>query len=103
MESPLLRFQHLNEVRERARGGDPNLLLDVGTTDPDALRDIIFEERRHELALESHRFWDLVRTGRAPAVLGPLGFQEGKDELLPIPQSEVDLTQKRISQNPGWE
>lgn len=98
-----LALPYLNEVRERARGGDPTLLPDVTETDQAALRDIIFEERRHELALESHRFWDLVRTGRAPAVLSPLGFEEGKHELLPIPQSEIDLTQGRIGQNPKWE
>ncbi len=94
---------YLNEVRERARGGNPAILPDITTTNQAELRDIIFDERRHELALEGQRFWDLVRTGRAPAVLGPLGFEEGKHELLPIPQSEIDLTEGRINQNPNWE
>jgi hypothetical protein len=53
--------------------------------------------------MEGHRFWDLVRTNRAATVLGPLGFIVGKHELLPIPQIEVDLTQKRIAQNPNWD
>lgn len=93
---------YLNEVRERARAGNAAVLPDVTETNKALLRDIIFEERRHELALEGHRFWDLVRTGRAPAVLGPLGFLEGKHELLPIPQSEMDLTQNAWDQNPNW-
>lgn len=94
---------HLNEVRERARGGNAAILPDITTTDQAELRDLILEERRHELALEGHRFWDLVRTGRAVAVLGPLGFEEGKHELLPIPQVEIDLTNNRIKQNPKWD
>lgn len=94
---------HLNDVRERARAGNAAILPDITTTDQAVLRNIILNERRHELALEGHRFWDLVRTGRAPQVLGPLGFEEGKHELLPIPQSEVDLTNGRIVQNPLWD
>src|SRR6185436_19383181 len=93
----------LNKVRVRARAGNIGILPDIAQTDKALLRDIIFNERRHELAMEGHRFWDLIRTGRAVAVLGPLGFLEGKHELLPIPQSEVDLSQKRIQQNPGWD
>jgi starch-binding outer membrane protein, SusD/RagB family len=93
---------YLNEVRERARAGNA-VLPDIATTDKTALADIIFNERRHELAMEGHRFWDLVRTGRAPTILGPLGFIEGKHELLPIPQSEVDLSQGKIEQNPNWD
>ncbi|MEX2602550.1 MAG: RagB/SusD family nutrient uptake outer membrane protein [Gracilimonas sp.] len=93
---------HLNRVRERARQGDNTILPDITETNKDALRDIILEERRVELALEGHRFWDLVRTGKAPEVLGPLGFQEGKHELLPIPQSEIDLSQGTLTQNDNW-
>jgi hypothetical protein len=59
-------------------------------------------ERRHELAMEGHRFWDLVRTGMAKDILGPLGFVEGKHEHLPIPQSEIDLAQGSLVQNNNW-
>ena len=44
-----------------------------------------------------------MRTGNAPTVLGPLGFVTGKHELFPIPQTEIDLTQKRLDQNPNWD
>lgn len=93
---------HLNKVRERARQGDTTILPDITETNKEALRDIIMHERRVELALEGHRFWDLVRTGKATEVLGPLGFEEGKHELLPIPQSEIDLSQGTLSQNDNW-
>ncbi|WP_276372097.1 RagB/SusD family nutrient uptake outer membrane protein [Chryseolinea sp. H1M3-3] len=93
---------YLNEVRERAREGNVSVLPEITSTDKTLLRDIIQEERRHELALEGHRFWDLLRTGKAQEVLGPLGFIAGKHELLPIPQSEMDLTNNTWEQNPGW-
>ena len=98
-----LALDYLNEVRERARRGNPAILPDITETDQAALREIILRERRHELALEGHRFWDLVRTNRAASTLGPLGFVNGKHELLPIPQLELDLTGNRWQQNPLWE
>lgn len=94
---------YLNEVRERARGGDNTILPDITTTDQAELRQAIADERNYELAFEGHRFWDLLRTGRAEAVLGSLGFTPNKNELFPIPQSEVDISEGRISQNIGYE
>lgn len=95
-------LQYLNQVRQRARQGNPNILPDITVTNQSVLRDLIINERRVELALEGHRFWDLVRTGRAADVLGPRGFIPGKHELLPIPQSEIDLSQGTLEQNPNW-
>ena len=100
--NPTRALTYLNRVRERAREGNNLILPDITETNMDALRDIILLERRHELALEGHRFWDLVRTGKAAEVLGPLGFQPGKHELLPVPQGERDITQGLLDQNPGW-
>jgi hypothetical protein len=93
---------YLNKVRERARQGNNSILPDIITADPALLSDIIMTERRYELAMEGHRFWDLVRTGRAASVLGPLGFVTGKHELLPIPQNEIDISQGSLAQNPNW-
>lgn len=95
-------LEHLNRVRERARQGNNTILPDITITDKDPLRDLIHQERRMELALEGHRFWDLVRTGKAVEVLGPLGFVAGKHELLPIPQTEIDISQGTLTQNPNW-
>ena len=49
---------------------------------------------------EGHRFFDLVRTGRAASVIP--GFQSGKHELFPIPSIEIELAGNRWSQNPGY-
>jgi hypothetical protein len=102
-DKPADARQYLNEIRQRARGDNDTILPDITENDKTLLDEIIFHERRIELAMEGHRFWDLVRTGRAPAVLGPLGFVTGKHELLPIPQTEIDLTQRAIDQNDNWE
>ena len=92
----------LNAVRARARGNNASLLPDITETNQEALRQLIWRERRAELAMEQHRFFDLVRTKQAAAVLGPLGFVENKHELFPIPQSEIDLSEGTLEQNPGW-
>lgn len=93
---------HLNRVRQRARQGNNSILPDITVTAKDELRNLILKERRHELALEGHRFWDLVRTGKAVEILGPLGFVSGQHELLPIPQNEIDISQGSLEQNPNW-
>lgn len=65
-----------------------------------SLLDAIYRERRLELATEGHRFFDLVRTGQASQVLE--GFAENKNEVLPIPQREIDLTGGSLQQNQGY-
>ncbi len=87
---------YLNLVRRRAFGNNANDITATGT----ALYDAILNERRMELAMEGERFFDLVRTGKAASVLGPLGFVTGKHELFPLPQGEVDLA--GLTQNPGY-
>ncbi|MGB1384521.1 MAG: RagB/SusD family nutrient uptake outer membrane protein [Flavobacteriales bacterium] len=67
----------------------------------DALLEAIYHERRVELGLEGHRFYDLVRQGRASEVLE--GFVPGKSELFPIPTAEITLSNGQLTQNPGYE
>jgi len=57
-------------------------------------------ERRLELATEGHRWFDLVRWGDAPSTLAFKGFIAGKNEILPIPLTELANT--KIVQNPGY-
>jgi hypothetical protein len=64
--------------------------------------DDVWKERRLELAMEQDRFFDLVRTGRALSVLGSRGFKAGKNEVFPIPQAEIDLSGKKLTQNPNY-
>ncbi len=93
--------QSINRVRARARGTVQNVLPDVTATGA-ALLEAIYHERRVELGLEGHRFFDLVRTGRATQVLSPLGFNEGVHKLFPIPLSQIQATNGAIQQNPGY-
>jgi hypothetical protein len=92
----------LNRVRARARGGNPAILPDVTANDQAALRTAIWNERRVELAMEFDRFFDVIRQGRGEQVFGPKGFKAGKNELMPIPQNEIDLSAGTLTQNPGY-
>ena len=91
----------VNQVRARARGSNQNVLPDI-TVSGQALLDAIYHERRVELGLEGHRFFDLVRTGRAAVKLGPLGYQEDIHRVFPIPESQIQATNGAIIQNPGY-
>jgi hypothetical protein len=86
----------LNKVRQRVS------LQPVGGASGQALLNFIYNERRFELATEGHRFFDLVRSGRAVTELGDQGFTAGKNEVLPIPQTEIDITEGNLKQNPGY-
>lgn len=101
---PTEALNYLNQVRKRARGTRTNILPDVAFVSKEQLRDRIWKERRVELALEQQRWFDLVRQKRAAAVLKALGksFVEGKHELFPIPQNEVDLSGGLVTQNSGY-
>lgn len=95
---------YLNQVRKRARGTNQVILPDVTTMVQSELREKIYKERRAELAMEQQRWFDLLRWGRAEQVMIAVGknFVSPKHLLLPIPQTEVDLTSGKISQNPGY-
>jgi hypothetical protein len=54
------------------------------------------------MAMEFDRFFDIVRQGRGQEVLGPRGFTAGKNELMPVPQEEIDLSAGVLTQNPGY-
>ncbi|SHL97827.1 RagB/SusD family nutrient uptake outer membrane protein [Mucilaginibacter sp. OK098] len=73
-------------------------------------------ERRLEFATEGERFFDLVRWGIAEKTLNDYiniekvrrpflstaKFTAGRDEYLPIPQSEITFTNGLYKQNPGY-
>ena len=85
---------YLNQVRLRAFGNDSQASSASGA----ALTQEILDERRFEFAGEGHRFFDLVRTGQAADKIS--GFVEGKHEVFPIPQTEIDVS--NLTQNPGY-
>lgn len=93
---------YLNQVRKRV--GLPDK---VGLSQAD-LRLAIEKERRVEFLYEGHRWFDLVRTGRAQTVLNAhytnlnLSFKvDAFETVFPIPQAEIDLN-PLLKQNPGY-
>ena len=87
---------YLNRVRERAFGNSANNITATGAT----LYDNILSERRVELVGEGHRFFDLVRTGKAAQEID--GFEADKNEVFPIPAIEIQLAGNRWDQNPNY-
>jgi hypothetical protein len=87
---------YLNEVRRRAFGDTNHDISASGA----ALTDFILAERRLELFGEGHRFFDLVRTGKAAGTIP--GFQANKNELFPLPIEEIQFANGNWEQNPGY-
>lgn len=94
-------LNYLEMIRARARAGNNAILPPVTTTDQALLRDAIRRERRVEFGMEYERFYDLVRWGLAPGVLGPLGYQN-RARYYPIPQPAIDKSGGKLIQNPEW-
>jgi starch-binding outer membrane protein, SusD/RagB family len=113
----------INHVRKRARNsGNTGFPKDLSQAE--VTLEAVYAERRVELAFEGHQFFDLVRTGRVeqiltqdamayPLITNPTNslvapqqfgdqFQAGKNEILPVPQGEVDLSGGKLIQNPGY-
>ncbi|MFA9391590.1 MAG: RagB/SusD family nutrient uptake outer membrane protein [Prolixibacteraceae bacterium] len=122
----------INLVRERAASSTTRLVYSDGSPvsnykiglyndsnlawTQDNARMALRWERRLELALESSRFFDLVRWGIAEQVLNDYlkvekerrdylsvgQFTAGRDEYYPIPQQEIDFTKGLYIQNVGY-
>lgn len=109
-------FELLNLIRNRA-GLEAKTVnhadINLRVPDQESFRQAIMHERQVELAFENHRWYDLVRTGKAVQVLNEHGQRENAANpqypngtyqvtenklLLPIPQREVDLD--NLEQNP---
>lgn len=126
---PIYRYGHvlllLAEAQNEAGSGDPyanlNLVRKRAGLKPlsglskDALREAIAKEQRVEVAFEDHRWYQLLRTGKAIEVMTVHGTAEKKrlsrlsaasyniqsyKLLFPIPQREIQIN--GIEQNPGW-
>jgi hypothetical protein len=110
----LMRAEALNEQgqvgsaktlvdRVRARVNLPPL---SATLDQAGMRTAILNERLLEFVLEAQRWNDLKRHNLLTGALVANDpeftfFTANKSELLPIPQTEIDLN-PNIEQNPGW-
>jgi hypothetical protein len=73
--------------------------------------DMLIHERRLELAMEGHRFFDLVRWNLATKYLDghyldnqmvTVSFSSPKNDFYPIPEAEVNTSQGNLKQYPGW-
>ncbi|KAF2332790.1 RagB/SusD family nutrient uptake outer membrane protein [Flavobacterium nitrogenifigens] len=72
----------------------------------------IMKERQLELALEGHRYFDLIRQGMTAMKLAidntaggsqfTVTFRTETQGWLPLPQSQIILSNGTITQNPGW-
>ena len=103
-------LEYINKVRQRVG------LADIAAATDAALR----HERRCELAMEGHRWFDLVRwqgvdgnglkahmdaynaTETVEAKQHVQEFVAGKHEIFPIPQEERQLNPTFMEQNPGY-
>jgi hypothetical protein len=122
---------YVNQVRARAAAPESWVFQDgtttpaanykVGTydapwTDQATARKAVHFERKLELAMEGHRFFDLVRWGEAETTLNKYlqyestlrpylqgaRFNPNQDEYFPIPQRQIDLSNNVLKQNPGY-
>lgn len=110
----------INSIRFRASDQLP-LYTTTSFASVEDMLTAIYDERVRELALEGWLYWDFKRWGwieqrdgfaimgmalsNGEVIFDPnpkvvMAWNPGKDELFPIPQSEIDLTGLR--QNPNW-
>jgi len=88
----------INVLRKRAKAPL------ISSSTQSQILSLIEDERKYELSFEGHRWYDLVRTGRAATVM-PLFNSSWKKayELWPIPQREIQNNPAlEGNQNPGY-
>ena len=93
--------KYLNMTRRRGFGYQTTETspVDLQTTDKAQFALMVEQERRVELAFENHRWFDLIRTGRAVEVMRSKGFSLNETNLIcPIPQNQIDVNPK-LTQN----
>lgn len=113
--------QAINQVRSRLGVNMPP----VTAGDQNTFRTAVKHERQVELAFENYRYWDLVRWGDAgtalnkpitgveitkssgkfvytPKTVQKRVFVTPRMNFYPFPQSEINISNGVLKQNPGW-
>lgn len=89
LNQPEPALELLNTIRGRA-GLDP-LTVQTATAMYGDLPGAILHERSIELSFEGHRWFDLVRTGRAIEIMKPInGLSDPKNLLWPIHENSIN-------------
>jgi hypothetical protein len=93
-------YTYINQIRTRAG------LEDISSATDGSFEDHLMHERRIELAFENHRWYDLIRFGKAVSTMNAQFSKQGfsitindDDLVFPIPQREIDLG---LTQNSGY-
>ena len=104
----------LEQLRFRARGNKTfavaGVLPQITETNVALLRQLIWKERRIEMAIEGNRWFDLVRyekvvpgyTTNIMSTLGRTGFNYIKNSKFPLPSTFVTNSNGVLKQNPNW-
>ena len=100
-------FNAINEVRRRAEASEYDLAT---LPTKESFREAVFKERQMEFGFENQRWYDLLRMERTKAtnILNAYLAATGNPNitvaeyrfLLPIPQTEIDLSSGKLEQNP---
>jgi len=96
----LMEAEALNGTGARAQALLDAVRTRVGLPSVPVTLQAVKDERRRELVGEGHRFFDLVRWGEAASKLASKGFVANKNEIMPIPYTE--LTGTILKQNPNY-
>lgn len=103
----------INLIRRRAHAVTDDTTHDLtpaDVIDQTTFRQVIAHERRLELCFEGHRWFDLVRTGEYQRVMNAYFEQynssnyvvEDYNNLMPIPQREIDVNPNLLPNNRGY-
>jgi starch-binding outer membrane protein, SusD/RagB family len=106
-------LQYINMVRTRARNcGDSIKTVPADyPAGTNITLDMLIHEKRTELYCEGFRYFDLVRWKLAKTILNgnstadgyPMVYESPKHDFFPLPQREIEISEGKLKQNPGWD
>jgi hypothetical protein len=106
-------LEAINQVRRRGYGKPirtPDPTVDLASISEQA----ILNERKWELCYEGHRWHDLIRFGKLEEAVKSINYTHDSqlprpdlsiqqfNRFFPIPQSQIDVSKGKLTQNPGY-